>query len=539
MLTPLTKLKPRAKVAVVGGGVSGLCFTYFLSKLRPDVQVTLFESQSRTGGWIYSCTTKEESGKAVMVEKGPRTLRGVSDGTVLIMDTLRDLGKEAVVQSIDKGCTADKKYLLDPSDELVQVPDSISTTLKFLLNPLGKGLIPGMLGEWFRGKSPHPEQDESVESILNRRFGNNRISNNMISALLRGIYGDDVALLSAKRTFKKIYYNERLHGSNTQALFDNMRKKSKDKKGNNSSQPLPGCLNDYIKAFGKDRSKLLTLSNTLKKYPMLGLTGGLETFPKIVRNALNESNNVEVVTNEPVIQVIRHESDVKTIGLKVESGDKYEGFDHLRLTITPSKIAKLLPKDEDSLSKLLNEIQSNTIILVNYYLPNKDVLDAGQQGFGYLVPKSNKNPGKLLGVIFDSVIERNFKPLFNKESQNPNSLKKYTKLTAMIGGDMLNEHGIPMVPSREVTISAVKDALNHHLGISNKDLEAGHWEFTVADRCLPRFHVGYDAWQEKTEKKFQQVYGQTVSLGGMGFSRSPGVPDVIVDGFQDALQLSK
>lgn len=85
-----------------------------------------------------------------MLEKGPRTLRGVSDGTVLIMDTLKDLGKEAVIQSIDKGCIADKKFLLDPSDKLVQVPNSISTTVKFLLNPLGKGLITGMMGEWFR-----------------------------------------------------------------------------------------------------------------------------------------------------------------------------------------------------------------------------------------------------------------------------------------------------------------------------------------------------------------------------------------------------
>lgn len=191
MITPLTKLKPNAKVAVVGGGVSGLCFTYFLSKLRPDVQVTLFESQKRTGGWIYSCATKDESGKPIMVEKGPRTLRGVSDGTVVIMDTLRDLGKEGVVQSIEKGCTADKKFLLDPSDKLVQVPDSISTTLKFLFSPLGKGLIPGMLGEWFRKQSPHPGQDESVESVLNRRFGNDYISKNMISAFIKGHLGDE------------------------------------------------------------------------------------------------------------------------------------------------------------------------------------------------------------------------------------------------------------------------------------------------------------------------------------------------------------
>lgn len=86
---------------------------------------------------------------------------------------------------------------------------------------------------------------------------------------------------------------------------------------------------------------------------------------------------------------------------------------------------------------------------------------------------------------------------------------------------MLNEHGVPVVPSREVTISAVKDALNNHLGISNKDLEAGQWEFTIADRCLPRFHVGYDAWQERAERKLQESYGQTVSVGEWDFLEVP------------------
>lgn len=129
---------------------------------------------------------------------------------------------------------------------------------------------------------------------------------------------------------------------------------------------------------------------------MLGLAGGLETFPKIVRNALNEFKNVKIVTGNPVTQIMKRPANETTIGLKVKSGDQYETFDHLRLTITPPKIAELLPKDQNSLSKLLDEIQSNTIILVNYYLPNKDVIDADLQGFGYLVPKSNKNPGNCL-----------------------------------------------------------------------------------------------------------------------------------------------
>ena len=106
----VAKLLANAKVAVVGGGVSGLTFAYFLSKLRPDIKVTIYESKDRCGGWIHSDLIQDRHGDTVMVEKGPRTLRGVSDGTVLIVETLRDLGKEDVVQYIASDSDANKKW---------------------------------------------------------------------------------------------------------------------------------------------------------------------------------------------------------------------------------------------------------------------------------------------------------------------------------------------------------------------------------------------------------------------------------------------
>ena len=55
----LTKLPTNAKVGVVGGGISGLFFTYYLSKLRPDVKITLIDqNQERLGGWINLGTHK-------------------------------------------------------------------------------------------------------------------------------------------------------------------------------------------------------------------------------------------------------------------------------------------------------------------------------------------------------------------------------------------------------------------------------------------------------------------------------------------------
>src|SRR5690606_1066405 len=45
---------PGAKIAVVGGGITGLAAAYRLSTLRPDLGVELFEAADRLGGVLQS-----------------------------------------------------------------------------------------------------------------------------------------------------------------------------------------------------------------------------------------------------------------------------------------------------------------------------------------------------------------------------------------------------------------------------------------------------------------------------------------------------
>jgi hypothetical protein len=75
----LDKLKQDVKVkeprvAVLGGGISGLAATYFLTIKFPNLPITLFESSNRLGGWLQSKRVEVEGG-SVTFEQGPRTLR--------------------------------------------------------------------------------------------------------------------------------------------------------------------------------------------------------------------------------------------------------------------------------------------------------------------------------------------------------------------------------------------------------------------------------------------------------------------------------
>ncbi|SCV06014.1 LANO_0H20208g1_1 [Lachancea nothofagi CBS 11611] len=527
MIVSPVKLAVNGSVAVIGAGVGGLSFAYFLSKLRPDLNITIIEASDRKGGWINTSVFESDHEKPVLVEKGPRTLRGQSDGTTLMVDTLKALKMQDAVLCIESKSEANRKFLLDVNDSLVQVPNSLNTLIHFLSSSLGRGLITGLLGEPFR-KLPVGalEEDESAHSLISRRFGNSEISNNIFSAIFHGIYAGDIKQLSAKRTLASIFALERKHGS----LIRGMLSSKKTKK----LLELPESLHTYQESLNRDPKELLQLYGRLRKLPMLGLRNGLETFPKALSIALQQNPKVNFELGSGVSQI-----DAKKEGhcnLLLANGAKLNDFDHIRLTNTPKVISRMI-RDE-ALAHELKQVHANTVVLLNFYLPNIDLVER-YHSFGYLVPQSNQNQEQLLGVIFDSVIEQNYKPLIEEESSTlaTSKPKAYTKLTAMVGGHYLNRNGAQLKKSTDY-IKDVKKALGRHLKISESELDRGHWEVTFASECLPQFFVHYDRWLKRIETDFETKFGSRVSLGGMAFSKGPGVPDVVMDGFEDAKSLS-
>lgn len=537
MRLSLKKLPTQSHVGVVGGGMSGLFFTYFLGQLRPDVKITLFEANKQhVGGYINSWNGKDKNGNPIMLERGPRTLRGVSDGTVLIVDTLLRNGYGDKVKCIEKSNIANRKFLLDPNDKLVQVPDSFKTFCQFLKTPLSKGLLSGFFLEMFR-KRPKDlkDEDESVTSLLNRRYGNEFVSKNIMSAVFRGIYADDIDTLSAQKIISKMYEAEKMHGSVMKATIVDCYKQIKQ---DPNSSKLSLVLEDYCKNFNRDGNEISKLKDNLKQYPMLAFDNGLSTVPLIIGKLLHEMPNVKIVWD--ALKSINQNEDKLQITTK---GGSTEKLDHLRIATTPNHLQNLIQVSNPSLSENLKKITYNTVSLVNFYLPGKDLITPKYHSFGYLVPQSNKNPEKLLGVIFDSIIEQNLKPTSNstdsKPSANMTKPQPYTKLTAMLGGYMFNDaNGIAKVPSQERIIQDTKNVLNRHLHFPMEDLNKGTWQYTLASDSIPHYGVNYLQWAEKTENEIKTTYQDKLSVGGMAFSRSPGLPDVVVDAMMDAFKLS-
>ena len=77
---PERRPNPNArKIAVLGGGISGLTTAYNLTRAIPHAKIVLYEQSPRVGGWLDSETVEVRDGK-VIFEWGPRSVRPDSQG---------------------------------------------------------------------------------------------------------------------------------------------------------------------------------------------------------------------------------------------------------------------------------------------------------------------------------------------------------------------------------------------------------------------------------------------------------------------------
>lgn len=515
-------LSKGASVGVVGAGVSGLAFAHYLARLRPDVHLTLYDAAKRAGGYINS-QTHNVNGSPVLLEKGPRTLRGASDGTVLIADALISLGDHQRLKVIPSKSISNKKWLLSPDGELTQVPSDLQSFREFLKSPLGKGLVSGFLKEPFQSKKDL--DDESVASFLTRRFGAS-LPTNVISAVFHGVYAADIHKLSAKTTLKSMFDAEKSHGSVIKSMLSKVFQKKK-------AQPsqLSELLQDYESKFPSQDYTLEHLSTILKKYPMITVTGGLESLTKALYNSLSQCPNVDFKLETPVNSIKTTPNEVMINGTS---------YDHIHTTISASHLSKTLPQGSAAAS-IAKELTYIDINMINIYVPSSILKHTG---FGYLVPRAHSNPHHILGVIFDSDVEKGSIALFQDlkdlqggalpELGSEYNEQDYTKLTIMMGGHYWSESGKPK-DIEAVTSNAIRE-VESHLGV--KFDEKCYIDQTCIPQCLPQYHVGYESMKQDFTKAIGAEFKGKLTFGGMSFGDGAGVPDCVSNAYKTAASLA-
>src|SRR5216683_1285546 len=208
------------RVAIIGGGISGLAAAFALEERRragESLSYEVYEASSRFGGVLVT-----EHVDGCLVEAGPDSFLSEKPWAA---DLCRRIGLED--QLIGSNDAARKTYIL-VKGKLTPMPDGLMfmvptrlapTLLSTLFSPATKFR---MMREW-RFSPRHSRNDESVAALVERHYGAEMVER-LADPLLSGVYGGEAAQLSVRAVLPRFAYMESKHGSLGRAMFDARKK---------------------------------------------------------------------------------------------------------------------------------------------------------------------------------------------------------------------------------------------------------------------------------------------------------------------------
>jgi oxygen-dependent protoporphyrinogen oxidase len=401
--------------------------------------------------------------------------------------------------------------------------------------PIFEGLLGSVLVEPFKSR-PEGLEDESVGSFLSRRFSTS-IVDNIVSAVLHGIYAGDVYRLSAVSLLPKLWLYERSSGSILDAAFQAWTRGEQTVPINDPlfmSQIAP----EMIDGQGNPLPGTEVFED-IRKSSVFTFRGGIGRLAEEIEQALEDKPNVLIKKNTPVKSIrlvsqeatsqvsvlARHKNFVtnldqvelqsQTSGTQQES-QAPEFYSHVISTIS-SKHLNIMTQPTDCLSPFA-ETHSVTVMVVNLYFSSIDLLPV--HGFGYLLPRSlpfDQNPERALGVVFDS------------DATIGQDTGEGTKLTVMLGGHWWDNWD--RYPDEEEGARMAKAVLRRHLGIKE---EPEAVRVGLQRECIPQYTVGHSKRMEKAHEKLLKAFGGRLRVAGSSYT-GVGLNDCVRSGFDTVM----
>lgn len=307
--------KTRAgKLAVIGGGPSGLSCAYYLKKRAAELglkSVTLFEGSNRVGGWVQTklCSSNEVDSESFLFDSGPRSLRGSTESALYTLRLIEELGLQ---KELISGSKASGRRIIYVNNKLQELSP---------LSPLGlKVVIPAVLSEAFKSRRTSDEEDESIHSFFARRFSK-EMADVLASAMTLGIFGGNAKTLSIRTCFPALYDIEQEHRSVLVGMIRTSLAKRKKKDYNNDSE------------FVRSSSKL----------PIFSFKNGLETLTKSIASTFNNHQEYRIQLSHTAIEMTpnKEKKGIKLTFSERETGSvKSEDYDHVISTVVTSPLVR-------------------------------------------------------------------------------------------------------------------------------------------------------------------------------------------------------
>ena len=340
------------RIAIVGGGISGLAAAFALEERRragEALEFVVYESSPRFGGVLFT-----EQVEGCLIEAGPDSFLTEKPWAA---DLCRRLGiEDQLIGSND----ADRKTYILVKGKLVPMPDGLMFMVPTQLSPaiLSSLFSPAtklrVAREWWY-PARASNGDESVAALVERHYGAEMVDR-LADPLLAGVYGGEAAQLSVRAVLPRFVEMESKYGSLGRGMLA-------ARKNVQRSLPAPSIFSS--------------------------LKGGMQQLGEVLVAKLPAE---ALRANSPVQAVQRQDR-----GWVVSAGYASDQFDAVIVATPATAAAPLLEIASAELASELRAISYSSSVTVALGF-DQNVRVALPPGFGFLVPR--REGKRLLAATF-------------------------------------------------------------------------------------------------------------------------------------------
>lgn len=343
------------RIAIAGGGISGLSLAYALLDKNPSLDVTVYEADHRPGGKIHTERVGDylcEAGVNGFLDNKPATL---------------ELAQKIKLPPIRSNDNARIRYIYFDG-ALRRIP---TDPAKFFLSSfLSVGGRLRMMSEYLVPKKIY--DDETLRDFAVRRVGS-EFYEKLLDPMASGIYAGDPEKMSIRSCFGKVYDLEQNHGG----LIKGFMAIAKEKKKSGGAGKVEAGPGGTLMSFEK------------------GMYSLVETLAGILGPRL--------VTGKRVSGI-----DKKGTGYTLHFADGTQAETDVVAFTSPAHDTAAAVKEMDAdIAKMLADIPYPALSVVAFGY-RREQITRDLNLFGFLIPAKEKR--KILGTLFDTSIFTNRAP---------------------------------------------------------------------------------------------------------------------------------
>ncbi len=487
------------RIAIIGGGITGLAAANRIHELLPHAELALFESSPRLGGVL---DTVEREG--FLIERSADNFLTKLPAAV---ELCRRLGIADTLFSSDE---TRRRAFVVRDGRLLPIPDGFFLMSPRKLWPILKSPIlslPGklrLLAEPFvsRGHTPkktlNPQPstlnspDESVASFARRRLGRETFER-LVQPLVAGMYTADPEKLSMAATMPEFLAIERDHGSLLRATR---------RTGRFSDQSRDAASGARYGLFVAPRDGMKSLVEALTA--------------RLPPDAIHLNTPVTRIekSSDSHWQVTVDQHRASSIQDRASSIQHPASYDALLLALPAHAAARLLRSCDPELAAKLDAIEYAGCAVVSLGFARRQIAHP-LDGFGFVVPRVENRR-----IIAASFASQKFPGRAPEDA---------VLIRVFIGGALQPELlDLPDADLRQLAIDELRDLL--HITGEPTITDIARWP-----RSMPQYHVGHLERVARIEQL--SARHPTLALAGNAY-HGVGIPQCIASAEAAAEQIA-